>query len=83
MASPGHGSAPHVTVEDIRIVVDGIIGLVCKLNASGKELLNSQILSLSQTNLLQLDPNGDHFSAWEQPKLSPRNSELRSENCTS
>jgi hypothetical protein len=83
MAALGHGSVPRVTAEDIRIVVDCVPGLVCTMYSSNEvELLNWQILRLSQTDFLQPDPSGDHFAAWEQPKLSPLNSELRSENCT-
>jgi hypothetical protein len=82
MASPGHGSVHLVTAEDICLVVDSVPGLVCTVYSPNEvELLNPKILRLFQTDFLQPDPKGDHFAAWVQPKLSPLNSELRSEHC--
>jgi hypothetical protein len=80
MASPGNGSVPLVIAEDVRLVLDGVLGQVCTMHSSNEvELLNRQILKLSQTDFLQPYPNGDHFPTWDLPNLSPLNSELRSE----
>ncbi|HEX3377780.1 MAG TPA: hypothetical protein VHS29_13015 [Candidatus Acidoferrales bacterium] len=79
MASLGHGSVFRFKTEDVRLVVGSISGMVGTRHSPKKvELLNRQILKLSQTDVLQPFPKGDHFAAWEQPKPSPLHAELRS-----